>query len=1328
MRPNVSILLAMFCVFVTLTSAKGQQLDVYLATSHEFKSEAEAEYYQLKHTGMEVPESLQLEVFGGRSQETSSRQGGDTPSEAYPITEFPFNDTGTTSGYAGDVGPYDNSYVTCYWDGYFSTTNTGLGQDVFYSFTLAEETTLQISLCGSSFDTSIGVFENVDGALGTLVAGNDDFCSLQSQTLCTFSPGDYFLAVDGWGSSSGDYTLEIRDDIEDPCVVYNENINEALFPGIVTGTTVDGTDIDGNGFGDVGYSFDVNYAGVYSFSACAPQTERNVILAVYNSSPCSGGAVVAQSTEATCYEGGAINPGQITDLVLDCGSYHLVVLSGIDGEGAFLVEVQRDCDSYPTIASVSPPTILTGTTADGVDIYWGPGPDVGYNIEAQVDGYYNFDACFDGSTYSLTLSLFTDHPCFGGTLIQEQAYTPCDEVVGAARMMAVWLNAGNYHLLVGDDEAGVGAYEILFQELPPEPLHSEDFNHSGVIPTDWIIESQSRSTPWTPFQESGEDWAMESNHTAFEATFDEWLKSPVYDLTWWENVEAGFTNSYIHANSEAAFRVSTNGGLSWSTVQAWTASTNETILLDVSNWVDGESNVRFAFRFRSDFITDGPSWRIDDFFLNGTPNAPVASTPVPEQPPAVWTSGTGTIGCTWMQPLEVEGDSLQVRIDYNGDGDYLDGAEEDWLDLPMQADAASIDVTHLATFGNNGLLKFEFRAKSVGGAWGYSGTAGIEGIADDWFVLINADLEPPTFANYIPSGQPDPVWLPDLTTSVGVQVTDDASVDASTIQMRVDTNADGAFTGPEEAWQTLSGYIDGSLVDVLEEVNFVGDGEYIAQFQAADLAGNQASSDTLRIRIDATAPPLALTGSGNTSLNLAFSATADENFQRYELAVSTDSLVDETDLLWSDAQDPGLGSISTNQTTVTGLQPAMRHWLALRAIDLAGNTSSWSNTVSGITEGAPPLAVSDLTATKTPEGVVLSWTPPVEDIYGGSPVVIQDYDVHASEDPHFEPNPDTFLGSTTSPNYLIPLSRTSNVLVFYRVVVNGAGPGTLPHGLLAIPAQQFEMGQAGVFGAEPVHQVTLTNDFFIGRTEVTTADYITALQWAYDSGYITIQSGNPFQHGVRLVYMSGGGSEIGFADGLFIPLEAQYHDYWGFEGPYDPANHPVKNVSWYGAVCYCDWLSEMEGLEPTYNGNWAANPYPSSSYRLPTEAEWELSARTTEGNTYPWGETNPSSQLANFGYNVGWTTEVGSYPDGSNQFGMQDLAGNVLEWCHDWLQPHSADPVVDPVGATTGSQRVIKGGSFVHDANHLASAYHIGLEPQDEEHMIGFRLCRTPLE
>lgn len=166
--------------------------------------------------------------------------------------------------------------------------------------------------------------------------------------------------------------------------------------------------------------------------------------------------------------------------------------------------------------------------------------------------------------------------------------------------------------------------------------------------------------------------------------------------------------------------------------------------------------------------------------------------------------------------------------------------------------------------------------------------------------------------------------------------------------------------------------------------------------------------------------------------------------------------------------------------------------------------------------------------------------------------------------------------------------------------------------------------------------------------------------------------------------------------------------------------NPVVNVSWEDAVDYCNWLSAQEGLTPAYEKKFerwqAVSPVPNG-YRLPTEAEWEWAIRY-EGRptaaTFPWGNRMPprrdSGNYAGKSANAlvptilpGWddgyasTAPVGSFPP--NSLGIYDGGGNVSEWVQDYYSvptPGQSEPVVDPQGPQRGSNRVIRGSSWMH--------------------------------
>jgi len=133
-------------------------------------------------------------------------QMGDLFINAIPIPELPFTDTGNTSDYNNDYGPFTQDGLYCPWENYYSSTSEGMANDVVYVFTLQDETTVTASLCGSGYDTAIALYNTDDESQ---VLGNDDFCGLQSEVSCSLPAGTYYIVVDGYSTSTGDYTLSV---------------------------------------------------------------------------------------------------------------------------------------------------------------------------------------------------------------------------------------------------------------------------------------------------------------------------------------------------------------------------------------------------------------------------------------------------------------------------------------------------------------------------------------------------------------------------------------------------------------------------------------------------------------------------------------------------------------------------------------------------------------------------------------------------------------------------------------------------------------------------------------------------------------------------------------------------------------------------------------------------------------------------------------------------------------------------------------------------------------------------------------------------------------
>jgi eukaryotic-like serine/threonine-protein kinase len=230
--------------------------------------------------------------------------------------------------------------------------------------------------------------------------------------------------------------------------------------------------------------------------------------------------------------------------------------------------------------------------------------------------------------------------------------------------------------------------------------------------------------------------------------------------------------------------------------------------------------------------------------------------------------------------------------------------------------------------------------------------------------------------------------------------------------------------------------------------------------------------------------------------------------------------------------------------------------------------------------------------------------------------------------------------------------------------------------LVYVPAGKFLMGSAATdsFGQkneEPQHTVDL-DAFWIDRTDVTNAMYTQCV------------SAGACQKPKALVSKTR-------PDYYTNPQYAQY---------------PVVFVTWDDAQAYCAWAGR----------------------RLPTEAEWEKAARGTEGALYPWGNQPYDDTRGALQPAVKDTTQVGSYPAGASPYGALDMAGNVWQWVADWYDAnyYASSPAHNPPGPSTGSLRILRGGSWDVVRPYVRAAVRDSYKGDVTYEVIGFRCARSP--
>jgi formylglycine-generating enzyme required for sulfatase activity len=257
------------------------------------------------------------------------------------------------------------------------------------------------------------------------------------------------------------------------------------------------------------------------------------------------------------------------------------------------------------------------------------------------------------------------------------------------------------------------------------------------------------------------------------------------------------------------------------------------------------------------------------------------------------------------------------------------------------------------------------------------------------------------------------------------------------------------------------------------------------------------------------------------------------------------------------------------------------------------------------------------------------------------------------------------------------MPKLSQTLTGVAAVAAAPAAAAAPANMVRVEGGSFQMGSNnGDSDEKPVHTVTVKS-FYMGKTEVTQKEWV------------EIMGTNPSR----------------------------------FKGD----TLPVESVSWFEAVEYCNRRSLKEGLTPAYRGsdNSIICDFSASGYRLPTEAEWEYAAKGGNKDlmTFTYSGGNSPDGVAWYNGNSGSTT----HPVGTkqpNSLGLYDMSGNVWEWCWDWYGAYSTGNQTDPRGASSGSARVYRGGSWFHTAAGARSAFRNCYTPSDRDYFLGFRLVR----
>ena len=241
--------------------------------------------------------------------------------------------------------------------------------------------------------------------------------------------------------------------------------------------------------------------------------------------------------------------------------------------------------------------------------------------------------------------------------------------------------------------------------------------------------------------------------------------------------------------------------------------------------------------------------------------------------------------------------------------------------------------------------------------------------------------------------------------------------------------------------------------------------------------------------------------------------------------------------------------------------------------------------------------------------------------------------------------------------------------------------------MIYIPAGEFTMGSDIYSFEKPVQQINL-DAYLIDKYLVTNKQF---KQFVDETGYQT----DAEKKGTGQVKIGKKWKEF---EGAIWKMPDGNNSIDGKD------DYPVSQISYNDAVAYCQWAGKD----------------------LPTEAQWEMAARGPGGGIYPWGDSAPDDTMANFADSfIDETTPVTKYEKGQSLYGAFDMAGNLYQWCKDWYSAEGKErESKNPTGPDSGTERVLKGGSFSEGSDSLRAPSRLSADPSSSSFVYGFRCVK----